>query len=142
MELKKNLYRTDRATSGDTLRVSINSDTSSIYSWTQLEGNGTSATSTRDSGVSYLYIPNLTANTSTASIFVPIDIYIPNYTSTTNKPISSFSAKEDNATLGYIDARAHLFRNSTAISSLVLSPYTGPNFVSGSSFFLYGIKNS
>jgi hypothetical protein len=70
-------------------------------------------------------------------------MYIPNYTATTTRPISTISLSEDNSTNNaYLRVLANQYRGSAAISSIVLTPEIGPNWLSGSSFYLYGIKNS
>jgi hypothetical protein len=59
------------------------------------------------------------------------------------KPIGIISNEEDNATEAYIAATAGLYRNTSAITSISIdSVTTSINLVSGSSFYLYGIKNS
>jgi len=57
------------------------------------------------------------------------------------EPASYFQVTEDNSTTAYVLAIANLLSSTTAISSLTFGGY-GFNFVSGSSFYLYGIKNS
>ena len=125
----------------DIIKYTINSDSGSNYSWTQLLGNGSAASSTRGSNTYARggYIDN--AN-QTASTFGSVEIYLPNYTSTSSRPASVFSADETNATAANIGAFATLYAGTAAISSLVFSSINGGNFISGSSFYLYGIKNS
>ena len=82
------------------------------------------------------------ANTATSNTFGTFEIYLPSYTASQNKPFSGFGVAETNATNTRIGAVAGLYRSTTAISSVKLSLLTGPNFVAGSSFYLYGIKNS
>jgi hypothetical protein len=136
--------RTDRAQTSDTTKMTINADNSAIYSFTKLRGDGTSALSNRNTGNTSLSVENTDGNTATSNTFDSTEIYIPNYLSTANKPISSIIMREDNSTAAttYNSVQAHLYRNTSAITSLSFAPSNGPNFVSGSSFFLYGIKNS
>jgi hypothetical protein len=82
------------------------------------------------------------ASTATANTFGSGELYIPNYNSSTNKPNSSFSAPENNSATStrFTFVGANLWSNTAAISSLTISCTT--SFDTGSSFYLYGIKNS
>lgn len=134
--------RSDRALASDDIKLVFNSDTSAIYSATELTGNGSAATSTITSADSAFRLTSADAATATANTFGSFDLYLPNYTTTASKAMGSFGAQENNQTGAIMDAGALLFRNTTAISSIVISPWTGPNWVSGSSFYLYGISNA
>jgi len=134
--------RSDRASTFDDIKLVFNSDTSAIYSATELTGNGSSATSTRTSADSAFRLTSADAATATSNTFGSFELYLPNYLSTASKPMGTFGVQETNATGAIMDAGALLFRNTTAISSVVISPWTGPNWVSGSSFYLYGISNA
>ena len=122
------------------LEMTLNSATST-YSNTLLLGNGATASSTRNTGQVYLRAGYVNPSGSTASTFSSGEIYIPNYISTTNKPMSSLGMTENNATTAYIANYANLWQTSSAITSISLQ-VTGQNFVSGSSFYLYGISNA
>ena len=81
------------------------------------------------------------AATATNNTFANFEIYIPSYTAIQNKPSSAFGVAENNATSPiFIQVSAGLRSVTDAITSISLVP--SGNFVSGSSFYLYGIKNS
>jgi hypothetical protein len=109
-------------------------------SYTQLTGNGSTAASSRfDSSFGAGYY-DINGDSSTSNTFSSTEIYIPNYNATTNKPISVFSVVETNATTARIQVAAELYGTTAAITQLKLRPNS--NFGAGSSFYLYGIKNS
>lgn len=135
--------RTDDTNVNDnTVLVRLNGNSSAIYSRTTIRGNGATAVSFQGSGAtSFNTVANINGSGATANTFTSIEIYIPSYTVAQNKPISFDNAQETNATTAYRLASAGLFSSTTAVSSISLD--NGPqNFVSGSSFYLYGIKNS
>jgi hypothetical protein len=77
----------------------------------------------------------------TATTFSNGSLYIPNYTSTTSKPLGIFGTSENNASDNTAtNVSAGLYRNTAAITSINLK--SASTFVSGSSFYLYGISNS
>ena len=119
-----------------------NTSTGSLYSLTRIMGNGATVTSSRFTNRSsdLFYEDFINAGQNTANTFSNNEIYISNYTSTTSKTISVFGAQETNATTAYLTANASLFRNTSAITQISLT--CDANFVSGSSFFLYGVKSS
>jgi hypothetical protein len=77
-----------------------------------------------------------------ANTFNSVEIYIPSYTASQNKPFNTFGVVENNSAAGgdtEIDAWANLYRDTAAISSIAINAYV--NFVSGSSFYLYGLAS-
>ena len=134
--------RLDAATSDSTIKMFTNVS-GSIYSVTQLRGFGSNSGSTvASNGVSWEK-NSFNAATSTSNTFSSAELYIPNYAGSTNKPASFFQVFENNsATTNLITVNANLLSSTTAITSITFENYSPANFVSGSSFYLYGIKNS
>jgi len=123
-----------------TLYLNGNS-TSTNYNRTIIRGSGSAVSSFAGNQ------PGIYSNNSgngagaTANTFGSAEFYIPNYTSSTNKPASVFGVTENNATEAYIVATAGLALITSAVTSIEVAPGSGSySFVSGSSFFLYGIK--
>jgi hypothetical protein len=75
---------------------------------------------------------------STANIFSNGSLYIPNYAGSTQKPYSSSSGNENNATTASNSLIAGLWNQTAAITQITLTPGAG-NFVAGSEVTLYGI---
>jgi hypothetical protein len=121
---------------GNSQSISLNGS-SANFTGIYLQGNGSSVTS----GSSTQYVGDIVASSATASTFNNAEIYIPNYTSSNNKSISVDSVTETNATTIYATLVAVLWSNTAAINSITLTDDAG-NYVSGSSFYLYGISNS
>lgn len=125
------------------LYLQINSSTNS-YSDTVLFGTGASAGSYRNTAPGNSGTENygVTGATATANTFGNLEIYIPNYAGSTQKVFSSFGVPETNATTFNFGMAtvASLSSVTAAITQLVIKPSI--NFVTGSSFWLYGIKNS
>jgi hypothetical protein len=122
--------------------IFVNSLTSG-FSFTYLQGSGTTASSAR-STLDSIY-PSTAPNTSgnTANTFTNDEIYIPNYTVSANKQISAHFVSQNASSAGYQGSIANLMSNTASINSLRIDPDgLTQNFVAGSSFYLYGIKNS
>jgi hypothetical protein len=131
--------RIDSAPGTADLIIQINSGGNMSY--TRIQGNGATASSFRSTGNSTLPVNYLQQSDSTSNTFDSSEVYFPSYTSSNNKVISSFGVQETNGTTAYMRAIAHLRSNTESITSLEIRN-GGYNFVAGSSFFLYGIKNS
>ena len=102
-----------------------------------LYGTGSSATSNSQAGASTAhYAPGASA---TASTFNSGELYLPNYTGSTNKSISAESVTENNATEAWQAINAVLNSSTAAITSITLTPGGGDNFVQYSSATLFGI---
>jgi hypothetical protein len=98
--------------------------------------------SARNTGGAAFEIAADPAATATSNTFGSTEIYIPNYAGSTYKPVSAFSVSENNtSTSTDTDVRidASLYSNTAAITTIAV---VGASFVAGSSFYLYGIKNS
>jgi len=132
--------RTNRSGfSNDGINVQFNGSGSG-YSTRALEGSG-SAASSRSFSAMYL-TQACTGATATSNTFGNAEMYIPNYAGSTNKSVSSTCVVETNAAEAFMSADASLWSNTAAITSIALTPITGPNFISGSSFFLFGISKA
>lgn len=134
--------RTDVVNPFDQLYIRFNSDSGSNYSYTALRGIPTSVTSFRGTSQAQIRGGYTDASQATSNTFSSNEVYIPSYTSTTNKPVSVYGAQEDNVTGAYLEVNANLWQSSSAITSIVITTQNAANFVSGSSFWLYGIKSS
>jgi hypothetical protein len=140
--IKYSLRGSDSLTQSN-LRISFNSDVTG-YGTTNLNGDGSAAASQRSTSAANMsHRAGMDAAGATASTFANGEIYIPNYAGSTAKPVSFFSGQETNAaTTAYVSATAGLSTVTTAaITSIILTPSVG-NFLTDSSFYLYGIKNS
>lgn len=132
----------NRSTAADTNinnEMIFNGNTSS-YTTRRIYGAGTSgvgsstqASSAHDSYSLLGQGANLTSNTFTNGEF-----YIPNYTSSNYKSISSDNVLENNAVFGYNEIAASLWSNASAITSIKITCGNG-NFVQYSTFSLYGL---
>jgi hypothetical protein len=124
------------------LQIRFNGDTATNYSYTFAMGNGAGTSSSIFSSQTYGAIYTL-ADSAAANNFASSEIYIPSYKANQFKPFGVTSSAETPATTAYILAYAELWRNTAAITSIELKIMGGgSDFKSGSSFFLYGIKNS
>ena len=132
--------RSDQASTTSGLKIVFNG--TNTGSFTQLQGDGAGAYSANSTGNAFQRIGTIDGNTATSNTFSSQEVYIPNYAGSTVKPFSTFSVQENNISTAYIDAFANLQNETQAITSIVASTVAVANFVSGSSFYLYGIKNS
>jgi hypothetical protein len=134
--------RADIADTSVNIYTRFNSDSATNYSGILLQGNGSGTASSLQSNQTYLTKGPWAEGTSyTASTFSNDEFYIPSYTASQNKPVGGFGVAENNGTAGHDITYAGLWRNTAAITSITLQPYSG-NFVQYSSFYLYGISNA
>jgi hypothetical protein len=134
--------RSNRASTFDNIETRLNSDSGTNYSNILLAGDGAAASSSLSSNGTIWGTQITNGDTSTSNTFSNSELYIPNYTSTSSKPASVFSVQEDNSTTARIRVNAYLYRGSSAISSMVFTQSNGTSWLSGSSFYLYGISKS
>ena len=125
------------------LKLVFNSDSASNYSYTVLYSGGAGGASDRTASIANARVPfSITASDATANTFGNVEIYIPSYLASQNKPISSFGTSGTVGTSTYLGSSSNLWRNTNAITSIQISEIFATNLLSGSSFYLYGISNS
>lgn len=134
--------RTDRTATVDeavAFRVGNGSvDTGSNYSLTNILGTGSAALSQRASSqtsAEWGVIATSTSSNTTPSVAI---LHLMSYANTNVfKTALGASARSEGAAVGrYVS----LWRSTSAITNLRLIPVLGPNFVSGTTASLYGIK--
>lgn len=133
----------------DSMALRINGSTTAQYSVTALSGSGSSAQSlqrsTGNGDTAGRIYGGVNKNSSASNTFSSGEIYVPNYLVSQNKPINVETVAEINSSTGNrVAANALLWQNTAAITSLEITYVSNAssNFVAGSSFYLYGIKNS
>jgi hypothetical protein len=120
---------------GSDIQIKLNTLTTN-FTYRTLFGSGSAASSGNGTDP----VVGLTAGSAdTANTFGNTEIYIPNYTSSNFKSISSDSVTENNATLSYMGLYATLWSNTAAITSVTLFNPTPRSFAQYSTFYLYGL---
>jgi hypothetical protein len=114
--------------------------TGTLWSSTRLRGNGSTASSDRDTSIDLLDFYESGSNSSTRVRFWSIDFF--SYAGSTNKTML-ISQSQDNNGSGDTFSNVALYRSTSAISSITftLANY-GANFTTGTTATLYGIKNA
>ena len=128
--------RTTTSAASEALLVSFNGSTSN-FSGIYLTGSG----SATYSGTFPRFAGWADASTATSSVFGSTSLYIPNYTSSNNKPYTFDSVDENNATAADQGLHAGLWSDTSAITSITLTGNSGGNFAQYSTFELYGVSN-
>jgi hypothetical protein len=127
------------------IMIGFNGSISNI-TWIGLYGYGGGGIGSNTNGSSRI-ASNANANSTTENVFSNNEIYIPNYTSSYPKTISSDGVIESNDTsnniLGF-DTDIWNPATQAAVTSITFTCSAVPtaDFIAGSSFYLYGIKNS
>jgi hypothetical protein len=121
------------ATTGN-FYIRVNSDTSSIYSQTQLRGNGTVAGTSRETAQSNVYIGDYISDPISA--ISNAVMHFNNYANTTTH--KTFLLRGNNSAK-FTDVNAGLWRSTAAITGISVHS-SGANLDSTSVATLYGIK--
>jgi hypothetical protein len=120
----------------ESITLRFNGDTATNYSYTYIINNSSARSTSND----IIQVQGSPGTNFASNIFSNNEVYIPSYTVSKSKPMSTMSVISDNSTTGYRELGAALWRNNAAITSILID--VSGSFVTGSSFYLYGIKNS
>lgn len=126
--------RTSRADTADPVTITFNSS-STTYSERRLWFDGSSATTYTGTSIEAQYANGAT---SVSNAFNNFEMYIPNYGASQNKPMSYYSAQQNNISTAYTVRLTGVWATSTAINTITLDPVYG-NFVQYTTATLYGI---
>ncbi len=121
-------------TTATTLRMQVNSDTGTNYSYTELIGDGATASSSRGTSSSRINCGNANFNNTQPSL-ITVDWF--SYAGSTNKTCLVTASQDRNGS-GSVLRTVGLWRSTSAITSVQLFPATG-NFAAGTTATLYGI---
>lgn len=115
------------------IKLTFNNDGTSVYSVTKLTGNGTTATSARNSNLAYIaaWDQGYFSTTQPTTIITAVMNYSNSTTFKTAITRGNAAATATQATVG-------LWRSTSAITRLDIAAEAG-NFGTGSTFTLYGI---
>lgn len=116
---------------GYAMGMRFNSDAGTNYSFTYMLGTGSVAASSRGSNQTYAIYGN--GGTAWGNSVVNIMNYA---NSTTYKTCIARNNNTADSTQAYVN----LWRSSAPITSITIMTQSGANFVSGTTFTLYGIK--
>lgn len=132
--------RSDRSQNSEYGVVSYNSDTSTNYSFHSITGDGATVPVDAAATVAYqslLYFPGALRG---SNIFGSGVVDILDYANTNKyKTLRTLNGYDSNGD-GRISFQSGSWRNTNAITSITIATFNGSNFITSSSFALYGIK--
>jgi hypothetical protein len=136
--------RSDYGVSTHEMQFAINSVTTGYTNRMVYTNTGTSAQSATASNAFYTWAGAVVGSSGTSDTFSNCMAYLPNYSSTTlTKSMLSDATAENNAAASILWMNAGLNTTTAAITSLTFYCWQSfINFVPGTTFTLYGIKNS
>jgi hypothetical protein len=118
---------------GVEVRVQLNNDASSLYSNTQLTGNGTAASSNRYAATYFQFIGS---GSSTIPNMATMDLF--SYAGSTNKTVLTTWSGDLNGS-GTVERTVSLYRSTTAISTVKILASGANTLSTGTTATLYGI---
>jgi hypothetical protein len=121
-------------TVADAIFLRYNGDTGTNYSRTVLQGDGTTAASSRQTGENLIYLTRTNLDTTLPQLF-EIDIF--SYAGATNKTCLVASSQDKNGS-GLVVREVGLWRNTSAINEVSLNSFSS-TFKVGTTATLYGI---
>lgn len=134
--------RSNNATTTEEIAFTFNNDLTSKYSMTWLTGNGSSASSSRTTALTYAYARFASVGASaTSGIYGASVFHVLNYAnSSVFKSVLQRSAVDLNGS-GATNLSAWTYSSTSPLTSITLIA-NGGSFVSGSTAALYGVRAS
>ena len=134
---------TDRDALHDMVKINLNSDTGSNYSRHNMHGVGSVSQASAQTSQDCSKGSWVSGATDDAAFYGSMLVDILDYAEDTNKNTTLLwtVGGRYNAS-GNVACVSGLWDNIAAVTSIVLAPYYGSNFLRGSEFTLYGLKSS
>lgn len=129
--------RSTRSNTVDPLIVQFNGDTASNYSYTNLRGTGSVATTGRASSQTSFVLKTV-GDTTGANIFGLQTVDVFSYAGSTNKTVLVKSDWDYNGG-GEVETEVALWRSTAAITSILVASVVASNLAAGTRATLYGI---
>ena len=131
---------TDPVAYDDYVETNLNGDTGANYSRHQLEGNGSTASAFGSGNTTFMGNGPTATDGNSASIFGVTIIDILDYANTNKyKTVRSLGGYDANGSGGLMLSSGN-WRNTNAVTSIVLTTHNALNYLTYSSFSLYGVK--
>jgi hypothetical protein len=134
-DLRIVLVGSSSSASEDDPQLRFNSDSGTNYSRTQMRGDGTSASSNRQTSQNYMVIGKITATGSIKGM-TTADIF--SYAGSTYKTVLGTGSADANGS-GNVQRAVGLWRSTAAITSIQIALASSSNFEIGTTATLYGI---
>ena len=140
----RGIARSNRNASGDTVFVQYNGDSATNYSLHTLSGNGSTASAFGSSTntATQIDVMQIGSAQSTAGVFGGFVIDILDYANTNKYKTQRSLGGFDNNGNGVIGFASGSWRNTNAITSILLDAHLTDTFQQYSQFALYGIKGA
>lgn len=136
----RGIARTTAAFLGDFLYFQFNSDTGNNYTYHQLSGDGSSASSAAGTSQAGGASPRISAANTLANVFGGVVIDILDYANTNkNTTIRTIGGYDENGG-GVARLTSGLWLNTAAVTSIAIKSGNAANLAQYSSFALYGVK--
>jgi hypothetical protein len=124
-----------KTSAGDDLQLRFNTSTTTAYSYIYLYGNGTATASGSQTTVTYINPSQPNQLPTTQFSLITADIF--SYAGSTNKTVLCTNSNDLSGS-GVVERTVGLWRDTSAINQIVLSPSSG-QFTIGTSATIYGI---
>ena len=133
--------RSDRPSfNDDPIKMVFNADTGANYAWHRILGNGSTVTSSAAPSNSSLEMISVPAATSATDSFGASVIDILDFSDSSKNTTSRALTGMTDGT--FITLTSGLYNNTLPVTSIRLTTTTANNYVAGSRFSLYGLKES
>jgi hypothetical protein len=122
---------------GDAVRMRFNGDSSAVYSWIALSGNGTGGSTTFSNNETFSRTNAGGNNLNTRPSLITTDIF--SYSGSNFKTMIHTS-NADQSGSGTVSRSVSLWRSTSAINSIALSLVFSASYATGTTVTIYGIK--
>jgi hypothetical protein len=132
--------RTDRAGTTDRANIRFNGDTGANYSGHVLYANSTQVLSAAEANGTFVGGGYATGNTATSNAFAASVVDFLDVFSTTKNKTTRDLSTDITGSRTEIELGSGNWRNTAAVTSILVYPQIASNFLTGSRFSLYGIR--
>jgi len=134
------IFRSNRVTNPDFLKLTLNGDTATNYSWHYIQGDGSTTLASASASADYIINRSAPGSSQAANVYGAGITDILDYANTNKYKTSRTLGGFDDNSIGQVSLQSGNWRSTSAVTSLRLTVGAGTLLSQYSSFALYGIK--
>lgn len=137
----RGIMRSTRSVESITFKMTVNGNTSAVYTVHDLSGNGSVASASASTGLTETYLRRFAGSPATANTFGAVVLDILDYADTSKNTTFRHFGGYDNNGSGQVGVYSGLWANTAAVSSITIGP-DGQNYdlATYTTLALYGVK--
>ena len=141
LQIRASVQSTNSNSADDVMTLTMNGNTSAVYTWHWLQGNGSSVSSAGYTSRNYIRLDTIDTTRFSSVSFTPVVMDILDYANTSKNTTVRYLHGNKGANTQIVKLASGLYQATNAVASMTFTgSLAGYNFTAGSRLSLYGVR--